>query len=532
MKKIFTIILSSLVLMASCNEEIEENWNADSLTISCESLEDAGSGNLKMTLPTEFSGKLSLNIESNSPWQAEVGDITIQKEQWITLSSAGGEGNGTLDINIAPNHSAIDRIGSVIIKTSGNIPVRKAVTLIQGNTDDMLSIGFDEVKLPEGVMVEEGLSGSWSMVLPKDFDVAEQISVAIFSTVEPNVEISYPEGLPQGWLQSGVSVLDVPEAHVVSFAVTENESNEYREALVTFTSRAGEVEVKKMLTVSQLGDEDVIWTGDYFQGSLDELEKAEIILPSTMLQDIKIADLKNITGSNIELPEQEDNDWLAVSINENNEVLISTIKENTATNKENVKELVLKSKLSGEEFKVTVRQCMQGYGIILDKNLWNVEVEGCTVYDEGAAKLEALYDNKWSDTSNKMLFVQLKQSGLSEDCVIIIDLGENHEKYNAVGLMPRLQWTQPSPGKITVEVCENKETGWIKKVDNQDYYADSDLKPDGSDYESYDGIIKWAKLGECSERYIKITMPYNSSFWSDKTFLSFDEIFVTWLPSE
>lgn len=531
MKKIFTMILSSLVLMTSCNEEIEENWTVDTLAISCESLEDAGDGNLKMVLPTEFSGKLSLNIETNSPWQAEVGDITIQDEQWITLPVSEGQGNATLEIDIAPNHSAIDRIGSVVVTTSGNIPVKKTVTLIQGNTDDMLSIGFDGITLPKDVTITEGISGSWNIVLPISFSTTEQISVAVSSTVEPSVKITYPEGLPQDWLQQGTSVQNVPEVHVISFTASDNTSNEYREALVTFTSKSGEVEVKKTLTVSQLGDEDVIWAGDYFQGSPEELEKAEIILPSTMLKDIKIAELKNITGSNIELPVQENNDWFAVSINENNEVLISTIKENTTTNKENVKELVLKSKLSGEEFKITVRQCMKGYGTILNKNLWNVEIEGCTVYNEGAAKLEALYDNKWSDTSNKKLFVQLKQSGSSENCVIIIDLGEKHEKYNAVGLMPRFQWTQPSPGKITVEVREAGESGWTKKIDNEDYYADSDLKHDG-EYEYYGGIIKWADLGECSERYIKISMPYSSSYWGDKTFLAFDEIFVTNLPSE
>ena len=250
MKKIFTMILSSLVLMTSCNEEIEENWTVDTLAISCESLEDAGDGNLKMTLPTEFSGKLSLNIESSSPWQAEVGDITIQEEQWMTLSSEEGNGKGTLDINIAPNTSAIDRIGSVVITTSGNIPVKKTVTLIQGNTDDMLSIGFNDIDLPDGVTVEEGLSGSWNMVLPKDFPTSESISVAISSTVEPTIEITYPDGLTQDWLSQTVNVLNsVPEVHVVSFTATENSSNEYREALITFISKSGDVKVEKTLTV-------------------------------------------------------------------------------------------------------------------------------------------------------------------------------------------------------------------------------------------------------------------------------------------
>ena len=295
MKKLMILLLSVFTLY-SCKNDVEEvDWTVDTLAITSEGnqLQDAGDGNLKMVLPTEFSGVIKLNVESNNPWIAEVSDITIQEEQWITLSSAEGTGNGTFDINIAPNNSAIDRIASVVVTTTGNIPVKKTITLIQGNTDDMLSIGFDGIELPEGVTVKEGLYGSWNMVLPIDFSTDQQISVAISSTVNPSIEIIYPEGLPTDWLQA---VTTLSETSTVTFTVTENTSNEYREALVTFTSKSGEVEVKKTLTVSQLGVEDVEWGGEYFQGSLEELTKAEIILPSTILSDVEIAKLKNITA--------------------------------------------------------------------------------------------------------------------------------------------------------------------------------------------------------------------------------------------
>lgn len=525
MKKFFTIIFSSLVLMTSCNEEIQEDWTADSLTISCESLENAGDGNLKMKLPTEFSGKISLNIESNNLWKAEVSDITIQEEQWITLSSAEGTGNGTFDINIAPNNSAIDRIGSVVVTTTGNIPVKKTITLIQGNTDDMLSIGFDGIELPEGVTVKEGLYGSWNMVLPIGFSTDQQISVAISSTVNPSIEITYPEGLPADWLAettlSGTSA--------VTFTVTANESNEYREALVTFTSKSGEVEVKKTLTVSQLGEEDIIWGGDYFQGSIEDLNNAEIILPSNTLQNVKIADLENITANNIELPEQEESDWFTVKI-EDKQIFITTIKENSTTNKENVKELVLKSKLSKEEFKITVRQCMKGYGTILNKKLWTVTAEGTTRTD-----LTKLYDSSWSTLLNNVN-LQLNQKDESESLILIIDLGEQHSNYNAVGLMPRLQWTAPAPRKISVFISGQLNGEWTQIINEGEYYLENDLKYLGPYNESaanlfdnhYEGIIKWAKLGEQTGRYVKVSMKYgseNTFYGSD--FFCFDEIFVT-----
>lgn len=527
MKKLMILLLSVFTLY-SCKNDVEEvDWTVDTLAITSEGnqLQDVGDGNLKMVLPTEFSGVIKLNVESNNPWIAEVSDITIQEEQWITLSSAEGTGNGTFDINIAPNNSAIDRIGSVVVTTTGNIPVKKTITLIQGNTDDMLSIGFDGIELPEGVTVKEGLYGSWNMVLPIGFSTDQQISVAISSTVNPSIEITYPEGLPADWLAettlSGTSA--------VTFTVTANESNEYREALVTFISKSGDVEVKKTLAISQLGEEDIIWGGDYFQGSIEDLNNAEIILPSNTLQDVKIADLKNITANNIELPEQEENDWFTVKI-EDNQVFITTIKENSTTNKENVKELVLKSKLSKEEFKITVRQCMKGYGTILNKKLWTVTAEGTTRTD-----LTKLYDSSWSTSSNNVN-LQLNQKDESESLNLIIDLGEQHSNYNAVGLMPRLQWTAPAPKKISVYICGQLSDGWTPIINEGEYYSESDLRYLGPYNESaanlfdnhYEGIIKWAELGVQTGRYVKVSMKYgsdNTFYGSD--FFCFDEIFVT-----
>lgn len=520
MKKLMILLLSVFTLY-SCKNDVEEvDWTVDTLAIKSEGnqLQEAGDGNFKMVLPTEFSGVIKLNVESNNPWKAEISDITIQEEQWITLSSAEGTGNGTFDINIAPNHSAIDRIGSVVVTTTGNIPVKKTITLIQGNTDDILTIGFDEENLPDGVEVKENVSGSWNMVLPIEFSADQQIPVAISSTVSPSIDITYPEGLPTGWLYEATTL---SETSTVTFTVTANDSKDYREALVTFTSKSGEVEVKKTLTVSQLGEEDIIWGGDYFQGSSPSDSKSELILPSNELPDVEIAELKNITANNIELPEQEDDDWFTVKV-EGNKVLISTIKENSATNKENVKELVLKSKLSKKEYKIIVRQCMKGYGTILNKKLWNVTAEGTKQTD-----LKKLFDNNWS-TKNSNVNIELQQKENAENLELIIDLGEQHSDYNAVGLMPRLQWTAPAPGTITVEVSDNN-SAWTNLVDNSSYYTESELKPNGSDFsdKEYKGIIKWVDLGSQSSRYIKLTMPYNSSFWSNKTFFCFDEIFVT-----
>ena len=276
----------------------------------------------------------------------------------------------------------------------------------------------------------------------------------------------------------------------------------------------------KLTVIKGSLDDAIPCIGEYAQGN-EIIISADQTLTNEIIASIEG---REMSVSCVDNSTSEKPDWMSVSI-VGSDVKLNVTNSND-TKRERVATITLTDNSNLLEKVITVRQCVEGYGTILNKSLWGgITIEGCTVYNEGAAKLEALYDNIWSDASNKKLFVQLKQSGSSENCVIIIDLGENHKQYNAVGLMPRLQWTQPSPGKITVEVSDDN-LEWNKLINNIDYYKDSDLKPNGS-YECYDGIIKWVNLGTQNSRYIKISMPYSSSFWSDKTFLSFDEIFVS-----
>lgn len=277
----------------------------------------------------------------------------------------------------------------------------------------------------------------------------------------------------------------------------------------------------KLTVIKGSLDDAIPCIGNYAQGneiiiSADETLTNEIIA-SIEGREMSVSCVDNSTS--------EEPDWMSVSI-VGSDVKLNVTNSND-TKRERVATITLTDNSNLLEKVITVRQCVEGYGTILNKSLWGgITIEGCTVYNEGAAKLEALYDNIWSDVVNTKLFVQLKQSGSSENCVIIIDLGENHKDYNAVGLMPRLQWTQPSPGKITVEVSDDN-LSWNMIINNQNYYQDSDLKINGSYENCFDGILKLVNLGTQNSRYIKISMPYSSSFWSDKTFLSFDEIFVS-----
>lgn len=266
----------------------------------------------------------------------------------------------------------------------------------------------------------------------------------------------------------------------------------------------------------------LVWQGSFFQGSNVYIEKSEIILPAETVNGVPVAKILNATAT-VEVT--TGSEWLSVS-NDDGLIKVTTSVENTTTNKENIGEI--KVITDGTEYIMPVRQCMSGYGTILNKKLWTLSAEGTI-----QTNLTKLFDSKWTSSSGNNLNLELRTKDDSENLILIIDLGESDISYNAVGLMPRLQWTAPAPGKITVSVS-NDNKSWDILKNNVDYYKQSELEYEGdfnggstNKYnDHYEGIIKWVELGDRNERYIKLIMPYSSSFWWDK-FFCFDEMFVT-----
>ncbi len=78
--------------MQACNDEKEVDWTPDALTVSCnETLEEAGDGHWKVTLPTEYKGTVKLEIQTDKAWEVAVNYMTTEEEKWITPSAEGGE---------------------------------------------------------------------------------------------------------------------------------------------------------------------------------------------------------------------------------------------------------------------------------------------------------------------------------------------------------------------------------------------------------------------------------------------------------
>lgn len=529
MKKNIFFILTVALWLVSCSDDKEDNWTADVLNVSCDELVSAGDGNFKVVLPTEYAKAINLKLQTNSGWEISVDNMTAEEIEWVTPSPATGSGNADVQLLVTGNETNVDRKCSVVITTKGDIPVKKTITVIQGNTDDMLTLDIDETSLPEGVKVNEVNGGSWNVVLLKGFE-GDLPGFIVEGTASYDMRITYPEG-GDGWVTEKPDEQNsLGSAKTLTLSVAKNAENVYREALVVFSVIAGDITVTKSFLISQIGAEEIKWNGEYFQGSLDDLNKAEIILPATILEHVGIAEIKNIIDSDVELPAAGENDWFTLNI-EDGKLFITTTKENTSTNKENVKKIVIKSKKSAQEFSMKVRQCMKDYGVVLSKSYWNISWEGAKITTEGTKDIKSLYDNAWSESGKYPYVAFTKEKDI---CVITIDLGQYQKEYNSIGLMPRLEWTQPVPTKITVELsADNVNWSLVGKKD-QDYYQKEDLYVDkpidaGKNWRHFEGIIKWIPLNELkAERYIRLSMSYSNCLWNAGNGpFCFDEFFVS-----
>lgn len=166
MKYIYLLLLCLLGLQA-CNDDKEVDWTPDALTVSSnELLEEAGDGHWKVTLPTEYQGAVKLDIQTDKAWGVEVVYMSNEEEEWIAPSTQEGNGAATLLLNIADNGTSKDRKASVVITTKGEVPVKKMVTIIQGNVEELLSVGtIDEQDFPENISVTKDATSALLVTL-------------------------------------------------------------------------------------------------------------------------------------------------------------------------------------------------------------------------------------------------------------------------------------------------------------------------------------------------------------------------------
>lgn len=275
------------------------------------------------------------------------------------------------------------------------------------------------------------------------------------------------------------------------------------------------------LTVVKGTLDDIQWAGDYLQVN-------EIIVSSAKLAKTLIA---TTNGADTEL--SVDQTWMNLS-KEGDNVYMTITEANTSKNLARIATVTILDKATLLDKTIKVRQCMDGYGVMLNKSLWDIPA-----YSDNTAgkkgEFKRLYDNFWpsngAESNNSFIELNNRTNG-TEPFVLTFDLGAKHRSYNSFGLMPRLQWTQPAPKRVKIEVSDDM-VNWTVLGPNAatsgawDAFTEAELKGGGSSWENhYEGIVHWFDLGSQNKRYIRLSM-YEGHYQDTGKVICLNEVFVS-----
>lgn len=275
------------------------------------------------------------------------------------------------------------------------------------------------------------------------------------------------------------------------------------------------------LTVVKGTLDDIQWTGNYLQVN-------EVIVPSATLAKTPIA---TTNGADTEL--SVDQTWINLS-KEGDNVYMAITGTNTSKNLERIATVTILDKATLLEKTIKVRQCMEGYGTILNKSLWDIPVYSDNTSGK-KGEFKRLYDNFWpaSGAESNGSYIELNdRTDGTTPFSLTFDLGEKHSVYNSFGLMPRLQWTQPAPKRVKIEVSDDMAT-WTVLGPNAattgfwDAFTEQELKGGGSSWENhYEGVVHWFNLGSQNKRYIRLSM-YEGHYQDTGKVICLNEVFVS-----
>ena len=282
----------------------------------------------------------------------------------------------------------------------------------------------------------------------------------------------------------------------------------------------------KLTVIRGTLDDKITWTTDLLQGD-------ELIVSSGTMSGTAIA---TVPADGFEVI--SDADWFTV-INDAGTLKLTVVSENTSGIRENVATFTLKDDTSLLEKTVTVRQGMAGCGIILNKSLWSLAAWSSNVQDRvDNEQIYRLFDNSWPTGSadGTKHYVEFNdRQDPSDPFVFTFDLGENPRRYNAFGIMPRLQWTQQAPHTVMIEVSDDMQS-WTTVVEKKDgnCFSEEDLNYGDSGWNNhYEGIIHWCRLadeGTLTARYIRLSVYEGFQSQQNYSIICMDEVFVSENP--
>lgn len=345
-----------------------------------------------------------------------------------------------------------------------------------------------------------------------DVDESERKLDSQFYTYSPSVIMPVNNQYAENYLE--VNIKDMPDGKWV-IPVQMSTSNDK----VHVDSDKSWV---KLTVVKGSIDEAIPCTGTYAQGN-------EIIIPSTeTLTDEEIADIgdRNMTLTVIDNTTSQLPTWMSASISDK-KLKLTVSSSNISIYKENVATIILTDNDNLLEKVITVRQCMDGYGTILNKSLWSLVSYSGSNTASNASHFYKLYNNFWPANATEAAegkpnasYIEVSEGTAADPVCFTFDLGENPHAYNAFGIMPRLQWGGNSPSVVKVEVSDDG----IVWTDATKGYVVAFTSSDTNNISYTNPGTKWFKLcesGTISNRYLRFSMTESVGGT-----LCIDEVFV------
>lgn len=292
----------------------------------------------------------------------------------------------------------------------------------------------------------------------------------------------------------------------------------------------------KLVVVKGSLDSKIALLGDHAQVN-------EIILSSedTPVNE-EVADIGQFTDMSYTISDKNgvaDPSWIQVVKGQNGKLAITIPTKNSLTYEERIAVITLMDNKTWLEKKITVRQGMNGYGTALNKSQWSVVDFSSNIADKSAT-FGKLFDNFWpaskaetAEGKPNQSYVEVDKNSENSPAQLVLDLGENPHEYNAIGLMPRLQWIGNSPKYMRIEVSDatvarsSEVMDWtLVGSEKREAFTSTDInsRPSGMENQYLDkSFTKWHDLGSTMKhRYIRLSV-WDS--WNGS--ICMDEIFIT-----
>ena len=183
MKKVLYILLTTLFVACSSDNEMSELAVSDKLEISKNDVKIANN-----------DGSFTINVTATGDWNAEVESTA---SQWLSLSKSGGTGNGDLRLFFEANTENDIRTGKikVTMQVSGNV-IQQEITVEQLGTDPNILIDYsnDVVPFTGTILACQVVSNiAWTVVIEDDdnwIEIVEPVVTRRFITEDLFLKIA------------------------------------------------------------------------------------------------------------------------------------------------------------------------------------------------------------------------------------------------------------------------------------------------------------------------------------------------------